>query len=185
MITSKLFLKNDQMRVQFKIIIVLVFLLSGLMLWDCNEIQKDIKSAKATIYRHDQLEDQLELLKKTTTDSIIQDALLRSKKGVFEDWIEIAYWVERNRHSAYRFGAEYSYNIDSLVTHPQSHDRTKEVNIRYRYSHISQNFEDLIKLLHITQKDTSKSLFIKQVEIHADSLGIKNSSTLLGGWIQE
>lgn len=185
MITSKLFLKNDEMRIQFKILIVFAFILSGLMLWDCKNIQEDIQEAKKTIYKHQQLKEQLARLKLSTTDSIITDAKGRSERGVFNNWIEVAHWVERNRESSFRYGAEYSYQIDSLINHPQGHNRTKELNIQYKFSHHSQDFEDMIRLLHQTLNDTTKALFVKELAVHGDSLGIKNSSTILGGWIQE
>lgn len=185
MITSKLFLKNDSIRLAFKISFLMSFLLIVFLLWDTQKISKEIQQAKSTINKHNALQEQLSVLTSQTSPSLLNEADSISKVGVFEDWIDIAYWLEDNRQSAQNLGIKYSYNIDSLITHPRSYDRTHEVNIQYSFEHPNQDFIDLLKMYHRTVKDTTKQLFIKEIVVSADTNGVRYSKATIGGWLVE
>lgn len=184
MITSTIYLKNDVIRPQFKLLAILSLILLGALLWNAHSIQKEVKAAKATIHKHKGLENQLIQLEKLTADSIFNHAQDTSKIGVFQSWIDIAYWLEDNRKISSKLNTEYSYEIDTLIVHPQSSNNTFEVNVEYNFKHPTQKFPDLIKQVYQNLDDSTKNIFIKELAVVADSNGIKHSRSTLGAWLQ-
>lgn len=185
MITSKLFLKNDSIRLSFKILFGISLIAVGFLLWDTQHISEEIMEAKSTIHTHNALQEQLGQLTQQTSDSIYQEADSISKLGVFNDWIDVAFWLEDNRKSSQKLGIIYSYKIDSLVAHPKSYSQTYELNVDYSFEHQNQDFIDLLKLYHHSVSDTSKSLFLKKIVVSADTNGVRYSKATLGGWLRE
>jgi hypothetical protein len=184
MITSTIYLKNNQIRSQVKILALLCLVLLGGMLWNARNTQQEVKLAKATINRHQGLQNQFIQLSLLTKDSVFNTVTDSAQLGVFQDWIALAYWLENNRKMAQKLEINYFYDIDTLITHPDGMERTFEVNVHYKNEHPTQSFTGLIKQIYLNLNDTTKNLFIKELIVFADSNGVKNSSSTLGAWIQ-